>query len=115
MEFAFKNMERSESIELAAKKVIEKALSKTTLRATSISTTFSINNRRQSVHVSAHLNDGYQIDLEHGENDIYKAIELIRFKLERDLRKHKNRKLSKRKRSEDKRDFFPEPPLAWEA
>lgn len=96
MQFAFKHMDRSEAVEDAARETIEGAFSKLAQQPTSVNVTFSVNSKFMSVHLSAHLPDGHQIELEQGEDDLYKSIELMGQKLERELVKHKNKILGRR-------------------
>ncbi len=96
MVFAFKHMERSEALENAARTSLEEIFSKFEQTPTSCHVTFSTNKKFQSIHISAHLNDGHIIELEHGDDDLYKSVDLIADKLSRDLNKHKNKLLAKR-------------------
>ena len=50
----------------------------------------------QSIHLSVHMRDGHQVELEQGEDNIYKAIELLGDRFDRELRKQKNRKIARR-------------------
>lgn len=97
MLFSFKHMDRSEAIEQAAREAFEGVMTKFSQKPTSFQVIFSVNRKFQSVHLSAHLADGHQIELEQGEDDIYKAIDHTAEKLDRDLRKHKNKMLARRK------------------
>ncbi len=96
MIFAFKHMERSEAIEDNARASIQEVFEKFSQNPTSCNVTFSANSKFQSVHISAHLADGHQIELEQGEEDMYKSIELISDKLSRHLDKHKNKAIAQR-------------------
>ena len=94
--FSFKHMDLSASIEEAATEAIESVFSKMSYEPVSVRVIFSVNSKFQSVHLSARLKDGHQIELEQNEDNIYKAIELTASKLERELRKYKNRKIASR-------------------
>lgn len=101
MNFAFKHMPRSESVEQAAFQAINDVLAKFELVPTSCNVTFSVNKSSQSVHLSAHFRDGYQLELEQGEESLYKAIELVSDKLDRKLVKHKEKMNSHRDARKD--------------
>ena len=96
MQFAFKHMDRSSSIEKAAQDAFQGIIDKFTIAPTSFIVTFSVNKKFKSVHLSVHLTDGHQIELEQGEEDLYKAIDLIADRFEREIRRHKGKRLAQR-------------------
>ena len=101
-------MERSEALENNAQTTFQEIFEKFSQSPTSCHVTFSANSKFQSVHISAHLSDGHQIELEQGEEDMYKSIELISDKLSRDLEKHKNKALSQRNQPRPEADLAEE-------
>lgn len=96
MLFAFKHMDRSVAVEDTAREAFEGIFEKMAQKPTSSQVTFSVNSKFHSIHLSAHLPDGHQIELEQSEDDTYKAIELISHRLERELVKHKDKLISRR-------------------
>ena len=96
MDIAFKHMDRSEAVENIARETFESILDKHGENPISFRALFSVNRKFKSVHISAHLRDGHQVELEQGEDNIYKAIELIGDRLGRELRKQKNKRISQR-------------------
>ena len=96
MDFAFKHMDRSPAVEQSAKDAFEGVFAKMGQKPTSSHTTFSVNSKFKSVHLSAHLPDGIQIELEHADDNMYKVIDAVAVKLERELRRRKNKLISRR-------------------
>lgn len=91
MEFAFKHMDRSEAVESAAQEAFTAVLDRYAESPINFKVLFSVNRKFNSIHISTHLRDGHQIELEQGEDNMYKAIELISDRLGRELSKQKSR------------------------
>ena len=100
MNFAFKHMERSEAVEGQTRDAVEAAFEKFAQMPTSVNITFSVNKKFQSIHFSAHLPDGHQIELEENGEDIYGAIDGLSNKLQRKLSQIKGQHATNRKSTE---------------
>lgn len=96
MEMSFKHMDHSDAVEAFATEAFGSVLEKYNEAPVSFRAIFSVNRKFQSVHISTHLKTGNHIELEQGEDNIYKAIELVSDRLDRELSKHKTKRLSLR-------------------
>ena len=91
MQFSFKHMDVSEAVKDHAQETFQNILDKIVLNYTSVNVTFSVNKKFFSIHISLHASDGFQLELEQNEEDMHVAIDNMADKLERQLRKHKEK------------------------
>lgn len=100
MNFAFKHMDRSEALEKATAESLDSVFDKFSQSPTSINITFSVNKKFQSIHLSAHMTNGNQIELEENSEDIYGAVDGLSTKLHRKLSKIKDQQTQAKKNTE---------------
>jgi putative sigma-54 modulation protein len=91
IQFTFKHMESSQAlIDLASDKLTAK-ISRFTTQPLHSQVTFSVEGIRQRIHVSLATADGYPIEAESISDDMYAGLDIVAEKVERQLRKHKER------------------------
>ena len=87
----FKHMDSSPAVREQMEEKLDNIFEKYSLKPTSVKITFSVNKSCESIHLSAHFNDGFQLEIEQDEEDMYDAVNKAASRFERQLRKHKEK------------------------